>query len=59
MNLGYETGKEILKCAVCNKDFVKTSCNQKTCGDKCKDILHLYNQAKNNDAKRKKCAVWI
>ena len=53
----YETGKEVLKCTVCNKDFIKTSRNQKTCSDKCKDILHRYNKAKANDAKHKKCAI--
>lgn len=53
----YETGKEVLKCTVCNKDFIKTSGNQKTCGDKCKDILHRYNKAKANNTKRKKYAV--
>lgn len=53
----YETGKEVLKCAICNKDFVKTSGNQKTCGDKCKNVLHRYNQAKSNEARHKKCAV--
>ncbi|MCM1059645.1 MAG: hypothetical protein NC452_05070 [Eubacterium sp.] len=53
----YETGKEILKCAVCGRDFIKKSGNQKTCSEKCKDILHRYNKAKANNAKRKKCAV--
>ncbi|MBD5103370.1 MAG: hypothetical protein HDT47_00690 [Ruminococcaceae bacterium] len=53
----YETGKDVLKCAICNKGFIKKSGNQKTCSDKCKDILHRYNKAKANDAKRKKCAV--
>lgn len=54
----YETGKEILKCAVCNKDFVKTSCNQKTCNNqKCKDTLHRWNQVKVNESRRRKCAV--
>lgn len=49
----YETGKEVLKCVICNRGFIKKSGNQKTCGDKCKDILHCYNQAKANEARHK------
>ena len=47
-------GDEILVCD--DKELLKLS---ESLPDKCREILHRYNKAKSNEARRKKYAVQI
>lgn len=48
----YEQGETLRQCKICRKDFIKSSNNQKTCSDKCKDELHEFNQKRVNEKNR-------
>lgn len=49
----FRNHKSLNKCEICGKDFIKTSNNQKTCGEKCKNELHKLNQARLNENRRR------
>ena len=50
--MAYEDGKKLNKCVICGKHFIKTHNNQKTCGDKCSELLKHFNIEKTNERNR-------
>lgn len=50
--LSYEQVGKLSECVICGKDFIKTSNNQKTCGEKCSAELQKFNVTKNNEKMR-------
>lgn len=45
----YEQGSKLTECVICGKDFIKSSNNQKTCGEECHTKLQKFNVTKNNE----------
>ena len=48
----YEQGSKLTECVICGKDFIKSSNNQKTCGEECHTKLQKFNVTKNNEKMR-------
>lgn len=47
----YLKRKQVCNCKVCGKEYIREK-NQKTCGDKCSEMLRRLNQAKINNKNR-------
>lgn len=50
--IAYEDGKKLNRCVICGKHFIKTYNNQKTCVDKCSELLKHFNIEKTNERNR-------
>ena len=48
----YTDKKKLNQCKVCGRDFIKSSPNQKTCGEKCQAELHKFQVAETNEKNR-------